>query len=167
MKLRNYQDDLIARARESLKTHNATLLVAATGAGKTALTVHMMKRAAERGHSSIFCVHRDTLLSQTSKALWRQKVQHGIIAAGRTMSREMVQVASVQTLVRRLKQVPEPKLIIIDEAHRAAANTYRKILEHYPNAKVIGLTATPQRTDGKGLKDVFDELVLGPSVYGF
>lgn len=162
--LRPYQQDMIDRCRESLKTHNAPLMVAATGAGKTALTVKMMATAAERGKSSIFMVHRDTLLMQTSRALWQQRLEHGLIASGRGMSKLPVQVASVQTLVRRLNKVKSPDLIIIDEAHRAAAETYRKIIAAYPSAKVVGLTATPARTDGKGLDDVFDDLVLGPSV---
>lgn len=162
--LRPYQQDMIDRCRQSLKTHTAPLMVAATGAGKTALTVKMMATAAARGRSSIFMVHRDTLLMQTSRALWQQRLEHGLIASGRGMSKLPVQVASVQTLVRRLAKVPAPDLIIIDEAHRAAAETYRKIIAAYPTAKVVGLTATPQRTDGKGLDDVFDDLVLGPSV---
>ena len=114
MQLRNYQSDLIQQARESLHSNQSVLMVAPTGAGKTALTVHMMATAASRGISSMFLVHRDTLLYQTSRALWEQKLQHGIIAAGRSMSRMPVQVASVQTLVRRLKRVAEPGLIVID-----------------------------------------------------
>lgn len=162
--LRPYQQDMIDRCRESLKTHNAPLMVAATGAGKTALTVKMMATAAARGRSSIFMVHRDTLLMQTSRALWQQRLEHGLIASGRGMSKLPVQVASVQTLVRRLAKVSAPDLIIIDEAHRAASETYRKIIAAYPTAKIVGLTATPARTDGKGLDDVFDDLVPGPSV---
>lgn len=164
MKLRAYQTDLITAARQSLHSHRSVLMVAPTGAGKTALTVHMMATAASRGISSMFLVHRDTLLYQTSRALWEQKLQHGIIAAGRTMSKLPVQVASVQTLVRRLNRVPEPGLIVIDEAHRSAAETYRKIIAAYPNARIVGLTATPQRTDGKGLSDIFSDMVEGPTV---
>jgi len=164
MQLRNYQQQLINDARESLRIHQSVLMVAPTGAGKTALTVHMMANAAQRGISSMFCVHRDTLLAQTSRALWEQKLEHGIIAAGRNMNRSPVQVASVQTLVRRLGRVQAPGLIVIDEAHRAAAETYRKIIAAYPQARIVGLTATPQRTDGKGLRDVFQDMVIGPNV---
>lgn len=162
--LRPYQDDVTERTRDALRNHNAVLIAMATGLGKTALTVNMMAIAAARGKSSMFMVHRDTLLLQTSRALWKQKLEHGLIASGRAMSLMPVQVASVQTLVRRLGKVKAPDLIIVDEAHRAAADTYRKILEAYPNAKVVGLTATPQRTDGKGLGDVFETIVQGPDV---
>lgn len=164
MQLRDYQIELIDKARQSIRINQSVLMVAPTGAGKTALTVHMMKSAADRGIKSIFCVHRDTLLAQTSRALWEQKVEHGIIAAGKTMTRTPIQVASVQTLVRRLDRVDAPGLIVIDEAHRSAAETYRKILDAYPKAKVVGLTATPQRTDGKGLSDVYQDMVEGPTV---
>lgn len=137
---------------------------APTGAGKTAITVFMMSRAAESGKKAMFIVHQNELLSQTSKALWRQKLEHGMIASGKTISQMPVQVASVQTLVNRLPLVIKPDLIIIDEAHRSAASTYKKVLDYFPNALVIGLTATPQRTDGKGLNDLFSGIVTGPTI---
>ena len=164
MKLRPYQEDMIQRTREALRQHKSVLLQGPTGCGKTALTVHMMQRSAERGISSMFCVHQGELLRQTSKALWQQHLEHGLIASGRRTSRMPAQVASVQTLVRRLDRYDEPGLIIIDEAHRAAANTYQRVMDAYPSAKIIGLTATPARTDGKPLSDIFSDLVLGPSV---
>jgi superfamily II DNA or RNA helicase len=79
-------------------------------------------------------------------------------------SKLAAQVASVQTLVRRQDQYVEPALVIIDEAHRAMASTYLQILEKWPNARVIGLTATPERTDGKGLDSIFETIVLGPQI---
>jgi len=123
-----------------------------------------MQTAAVLGKTSVFCVHQNELLTQTSRALWTQKLEHGQIASGRTRSYLPAQVASVQTWVRRMDQYSEPDLIIIDECHRSAASTYQKILEQYPNARVIGLTATPQRTDGKGLDGTYTELVQGPTI---
>jgi superfamily II DNA or RNA helicase len=137
---------------------------APTGAGKTAITVYMMSRAAEAGKTSVMAVHQNELLTQTSKAMWAGKLEHGMIASGKTRSYMAAQVASVQTWVRRMDQYSEPDLIIIDECHRSAASTYQKILEQYPNARVIGLTATPQRTDGKGLDGTYTELVQGPTI---
>ena len=162
--LRPYQTELIDKARESLRRNKSVLMQAPTGAGKTALTVTMMKSAAAQGKRSFFCVHQNELLQQTGKALWKQHLEHGMVASGKRVSKLPAQVASVQTLVRRLDQYEPPDLIIMDEAHRAAASTYLKILEAYPRAKVVGLTATPQRTDGKGLSGIFDDLVIGPSV---
>lgn len=164
MKLRPYQERLIDETRQALRKHRRVLMQAPTGAGKTAITVFMMGRAADSGKRSMFIVHQNELLSQTSKALWKQKLEHGMIASGKSFSRLPAQVASVQTLVRRLEQYPEPDLVIIDECHRSAARTYQAVLEAYPNAKVIGLTATPQRTDGKGLDDTYEALVQGPAI---
>lgn len=168
MKLRDYQLQAISDTRDALRQCDSILLTSPTGSGKTALTVHMMGVAASRGRSSIFLVHRQELLDQTSRALWDQRLEHGMIASGKAISRLPVQVASVQTLVRRLDKVDVPDLIVIDEAHRAAASTYQRIVAHMrernPRAKVVGLTASPQRTDGKGLSDLFDTLVYGPSV---
>jgi superfamily II DNA or RNA helicase len=155
---------LINAVRVALRVHKRVLLQAPTGAGKTALTVYMMGRAAEQGLSSMFIVHQNELLSQTSRALWEQKLEHGMIASGRSRSRLPAQVASVQTLVRRLDRYDEPRMIIIDECHRSAAKTYQRVLDAYPNALVVGLTATPQRTDGKGLSDTYDALIEGPSI---
>ncbi len=162
--LRPYQERMIDETRDALRHHGAVLLQAPTGAGKTAITVFMMGRAAAQGKRAYFLVHQNELLSQTSKALWRQQLEHGMIASGKARSTMPAQVASVQTLVRRLDLYKEPHLIIIDEAHRAAAATYKTIIDHWPNARVIGLTATPQRTDGKPLDVLFDTIVKGPSI---
>jgi len=164
VKLRPYQERLIDETRQALRRNQRVLMQAPTGAGKTAITVYMMGRAAESGKRSMFIVHQNELLSQTSKALWEQKLEHGMIASTKSRSTLPAQVASVQTLVRRLEQYEEPDLVIIDECHRSAATTYQAVLKAYPNAKVIGLTATPQRTDGKGLDDTYSALVQGPSI---
>lgn len=164
IQLRDYQQDLINRTRTAMTSYRNVLLQSATGSGKTALTVFMMKTAADRGKTAMFIVHQTELLKQTSAALWRQQLEHGMICPGKKKSRLPVQVASVQTLVRRLEQHDAPDLIIIDEAHRAAAATYQRVIEAYPRARVIGLTATPARTDGRGLDDLFETIIEGPSM---
>src|SRR5690606_37215476 len=75
-----------------------------------------------------------------------------------------IQLASVMTLKNRLSNYEAPDLILIDEAHRALAPSYLDIVEHYPNAKVVGLTATPRRTNGRGLGHLFQDIVTGPSI---
>lgn len=162
--LRPYQQKLVDDARDALRNHRSILLQSPTGSGKTAMLVMMMESAAKRGKRAFFLVHQTELLQQTSQALWAQKLEHGMIAPSKRKSLLPVQVASVQTLVRRLDQYDSPDMIIIDECHRAAANTYRKVLEAYPKAMVIGLTATPERTDGKGLGDLFDTIIEGPTI---
>lgn len=162
--LRGYQEKLIGDTRQALRHYKSVLLTAPTGAGKTAITVFMMGQAAHRGKRAWFLVHQNELLSQTSRALWKQKLEHGVVASGRTLSKLPVQVCSVQTLVNRLNMLDPPDLIIIDECHRSAAETYRRIIAEYPNALVVGLTATPQRTDGKGLNDMYETIVYGPTI---
>lgn len=162
--LREYQTEIIGGVRTALRTYRRVLLQSPTGSGKTVITAHMIRSAAERAMSSVFLVHRKELVEQTSGALWALGVQHGVIAGGRTLTADMVQVATVQTLVRRVSKIRAPRFVIIDEAHHAAAASYRKVLEAWPDAYVVGLTATPARTDGRGLDDLFDALVPGPTV---
>jgi DNA repair protein RadD len=111
-------------------------------------------------------VHRDEILQQTSAKLRDFGVRHGIIAAGYDESDHNVQVASVMSLARRLDRWREwaPTLIVIDEAHHAAADTWKRILAAFPDADLLGLTATPRRLDGKPLDEFFDELIVGPPI---
>jgi len=164
LRLRSYQEKAIDDVKAALRYTRRVVLTAPTGSGKTVLTAHMIRTARQRGVTSWFVVHRKELLEQTSKALWDLDVPHGSIMAGRTLTKEEVQVASVQTLVRRLDRVTAPDMIVIDEAHHATSPTYQKTLAHCPEAWTIGLTATPCRTDGTGLDSVFNALVRGPDL---
>jgi superfamily II DNA or RNA helicase len=163
-RLRPYQETLIARVRASLRTHRRSILQSPTGSGKTVLTAHMIRTAAEKGMSATFLVHRRELLEQTSRALRESDVEHGVVAGGRSLTKEIVQIATIQTLARRLDRVQAPNLLIIDEAHHTAAKSYRTVLDAWPDTYVVGLTATPCRTDGRGLDDLFSGIVLGPTV---
>ena len=90
-------------------------------------------------------------------------VQHGIVAAGYRENKSLVQIASVMSLVQRLDRWGNVfKLAICDDAHHAVATTYRRVLTTIPYR--IGLTATPKRADGQGLREVFNKMVVGPSV---
>jgi superfamily II DNA or RNA helicase len=93
-------------------------------------------------------------------------VEHGLIAAGRSMNlRAPVQVASVGSLARRLSMLPRDffQLLVVDESHHASASTWAKTLEHFNTAKVLGVTATPCRSDGQPLGAWFSCMVLGPT----
>jgi DNA repair protein RadD len=98
------------------------------------------------------------------------QLDHGLIQAGLNADlRYPIQIASVQTLHARAMRsnrltLPPADLIIIDEAHHVAAQTWRKIIEAYPGARVLGMTATPCRGDGRGLGNFFDTIVEGPQV---
>jgi len=165
MQLRPYQEAAVAELRRAYATgHRAPLLVMPTGAGKTQIFTHITAAMAQRNLSVTILVHRRELIAQASRKLTQAGVDHGIIAAGTPATFAPIQVASVQTLIRRLEDTPAPDLIIIDEAHHAAAGSWNRILEHWPSALRLGVTATPARLDGRGLADTFDHLVLGPTV---
>lgn len=141
------------------------LIVSPTGSGKTALTVEMLRTAAAKGFNSWFCVHRVELIRQSIGAFASVGVAHGVVAAGfLPASRQQIQVCGIQTLARRWQNMTPPKLIVYDEAHHIAAKSWAAIRKAFPDAFHIGLTATPERTDGKGLRPFFQEMILGPSV---
>lgn len=140
-------------------------LVMPTGSGKTVVFAEIARSAAAKGRYILILVHRRELVNQASAKLTDAGVDHGIIAAGFPASDHKVQVASVQTLVRRLTTTDfKPDLIIIDEAHHAVAGSWEKITAQWGHARRIGVTATPSRLDGRGLGSHFETLVSGPSV---
>jgi superfamily II DNA or RNA helicase len=166
MQLRPYQVQAIDDIRQAMiDGARSVLLQLPTGAGKTVIFSQITAACRDKGHRALILVHRRELIDQASRKLAALDVPHGFIAAGYKRSDEPVQIASIQTLVRRLRTVPwEPSLIIIDEAHHSLAATYRQVFEHWPGAFRIGVSATPCRLDGRGLKHAFDTLVSGPSV---
>jgi DNA repair protein RadD len=114
--------------------------------------------------------HRREIIIHSSQKLRDLDIGHGIIMAGtKPRPLENVQVAAIQTLHRRAihaetMDLPPTDLLIIDEAHHCPAATYRKIIEAYPTAVLLGLTATPCRGDGRGLGSIFETLIECPQV---
>ena len=157
--LRDYQAQAVEEIEKAIKA----LYVLPTGGGKTVIAASIMAR----GERVLMLTHRREILRQTSL---KMAIDHGLIQAGLNIDLEYpVQVASIQTLwarCMRSNKVPLPPadLIIIDEAHHIAARTWTKILEAYPNARRVGLTATPCRADGRRLGNYFDQLILGPQI---
>lgn len=137
-----------------------------TGGGKTIVFCNIAARVKAKGKSVVILVHRDELILQTSEKLSTQGIPHGLIVSGFSTSYEQVQVASVQTLAKRLNDptLPDFDLIVIDEAHHAVAGSWLKILKRYEKSYFLGVTATPARLDGKGLGNVFQHLILGPEM---
>ena len=169
MEQRPYQKKLISDARlairKNLPRKSSLLLVMPTGAGKTVVFSAIAKAAVERGNNVLILVHRRELIRQASEKLSLINVDHGVIAAGFEQKENPIQIASVQTLIRRLEKVCFiPNLIIIDEAHHAVAGSWSDILKQYSSATTIGVTATPIRLDGRGLGSKFTDLILGPTI---
>ena len=167
MQLRDYQIKAIESLRYSFNTKGkkSPLLVMPTGSGKTIVFAQISKALETNNKNVLILVHRKELIDQSSKKLKAIGVDHGIIAAKYKSKTSSIQIASVQTLVRRLeKNNFIPNFIIIDEAHHAAAGSWNKILASFPNAYKIGCTATPVRLDGRGLRDYFDDLVTSYSI---
>jgi superfamily II DNA or RNA helicase len=164
--LRPYQQQAISDLRAAYRLGaRAPLLVLPTGGGKTVCFSAIAQGAAARGRNVLILVHRRELITQASAKLASAGVSHGVIAAGQPAADAQVQVASVQTLARRLARIDwTPDLIVVDEAHHAVAGTWSSVLSHWPDAYRLGVTATPVRQDGRGLGSVFDRLVVGPTV---
>ncbi len=170
--LRPYQGDAVVGVRNSyLQGKRAPLLVLPTGGGKTIVFSHISATTAARGKKAIVLVHRIELLRQTFDKLISAGVRVGLINPNYTPDiTAPVQVASVQTLARRLPFLKafNPDLIVVDEAHHATAGTWRTCVNAVPTARILGVTATPCRGDGKGLGvnagGIFDDLVIGPTV---
>lgn len=166
--LRPYQLEGERRIRQAFKDGcRAPLFVMSTGSGKTFLFASIAHSAERRARRVLIICHRVELVEQIVEALKAFDVNPDIIAAsyhrGGPFQNKSVAVASVQTLIRRLKDYAPPTLIIIDEAHHAVAGSWSEVLKAYPQAKILGVTATPCRLDGRGLGAHFDTLILGPS----
>lgn len=145
-KLRPYQSDAISAVHKCWGNWDRELLVMATGTGKTFTAKCIMEDRLKCG-SVLFMAHRDELIEQARETFGDAGTIKGQVTNIRPMT-----VGSVQTLVRR-PRYDGFKTLVVDEAHHAVSNSYQKILQMYPDAKVLGLTATPDR---KGLGKVFE-----------
>ena len=166
--LRDYQTTDIDRLRAAYGAGaRAPLYQLATGGGKTVVFSHVIASAAAKGRKVGVFVHRRELISQASAKLAWCGVPHGIIAAGLDRDHDLpVQVLSIQSAVNRT--IPQFDFVVIDEAHHAAAETWHALLKGQTKAKLLGVTATPARTDGAGLGvecgGLFDAIVCGPTM---
>jgi superfamily II DNA or RNA helicase len=161
-RLRPYQVDDLRKIEEAFERNGRICYQAPTGSGKTVLATEFLSR--QRDDRILILAHRDEILQQIDGELKKLGIRHGIVAPDYPETKDRVQVASVMTVVRRLDRIMPPTLIWIDEAHHAAAETWLRIFAAWPKADLLGTTATPRRLDGKPLDDIFDELVIGPSI---
>jgi DNA repair protein RadD len=165
--LRDYQLAAIDAVRRAAAAGARRIcLVMPTGAGKTRTCAELVRRAIERGGHALWLAHRAELVDQAAEALSALGLRVGAICDRATADPQphaRVQVATVQTLIARGER-PRASLIIPDEAHHYAAETFAQLLADYPDAYVVGPTATPERGDGIGLGAVYQRVVVGARV---
>lgn len=152
--------------RAAVAKHQSVLVQCPTGWGKTALATVIALGASEKRKRAIFSVHRKQLVRQTAATFDMVGLRYGYVAAGLAPNPfAAVQIATIGTLVNRLERWPAD-LLVVDEGHLAAAPTWRRVIDHYrvSGAKILVLSATPTRLDGKPLSGVANYMVRGPSV---
>lgn len=186
--LRPYQQRGCEMTNDAFTRVMRLLAVAPTGAGKTVYAASLIYDAVKRGMRCLFLAHRKELIDQTSKMLDHIGLQHGVMMGDHHRHRPEapVQVASVQSLMaqrscvscknlpelmptcklcegagrQRSRKLPPADFIVVDEAHRVLGDQYLALLKHYPNAKVLAITATPWRLDGRGLSSLCSEMIV-------
>ena len=163
--LRPYQEEARKAVFEEWEQVNRTLLVLPTGCGKTIVFAKVTEDCVRRGKRVLILAHRGELLEQAADKITKttglqcamEKAEESCLG-----SWYRVTVGSVQSLQRekRLERFPEDYFgtIIIDEAHHSLSDGYQRILKHFPNAKVLGVTATPDRGDMRNLGEYFESL---------
>lgn len=165
--LRDYQIDILSKLREAWKVYRSVMVQMPTGTGKTHVLAALV-REERRGKSEesnsnkggVWVVaHRRELVEQIEETLRRY---------GTKMDDGRITVMSIQWLVRHIEEIREkPELIVVDEAHHALARTYRMLWEKHPEARFLGLTATPCRMNRSGFTDLFDTLITSYSIAEF
>lgn len=164
MTLRPYQSAALDAVGEAFTSgREAVLLVAPTGAGKTRIGLAAAARAIARGKRAVWLAHRQELIEQTYDAATSLGIEAGIISSvqSRPVRPAPLQIAMLQTLLARSLR-PEADLAICDEAHHLAADEYSNVVSGYRYR--LGLTATPERADGRGLSALFDHMHVVASI---
>lgn len=158
VKLRDYQIVVINEIRKAIaEGHKRIIVCLPTGAGKTSISSHIIKESVNRDNRCLFVAHRKELVIQSYNRLKQFGVFSGIIMQKFKYNGNLVNVASIQTLIRR--KFPPANIIFPDECHHASSNSYQHMFKNYPDAIIIGLTATPKRLDGKPLGDIFEKII--------
>ena len=149
MKLREYQADLIGKIRFAiLHGHKSIVSVLGCGGGKSVIQAEIARSATGKGNRVLFLVHRKELCEQITGTFTAQGVDM-----------DLCSVSMVQTVSRHIDKLPEPRIIITDEAHHSTAASYKKIYAAFPDACRLGFTATPCRLNKGGLGEVYDKLI--------
>lgn len=159
MRLRPYQAEAVAGVRSVLARERSTLVVMPTGAGKSLVAAEIMRTSTSRSSAALFLAHRGELLSQIAAKLRACRISPTLeMGEAYAAKHRRVVLASPQTLRGRRLRSFDPRafdLIVVDEAHRSLAKSYRDILAYFSSAKILGLTASPERADGRSLSEVY------------
>ena len=171
MKLYDYQLDMMRRIDEAFESHQSVMVQMPTGTGKSVLLAEQVKSEERRVKNPCvwIVVHRRELVEQIKETLAKQ-LDSSLFTFPSSLKpldsslfplhSSLIKVFSIQWLSRHYHELDErPSLIIIDEAHHAVARTYKEVMDAYPEAKKLGLTATPCRLNRKGFTDLFDVLL--------
>lgn len=169
VKPRPYQTEALAAIRDAARDAVMHQIVALpTGTGKTVVFAMLAKQVVERDRRVLIIAHRDELLEQAAHKLAQVEPsladKIGFVRAGQDETDRQVVIASVQTISRqrRLDRLtPDFSLMVVDEAHHSAADSYLRIIDamDHPQMLRVGMTATPQRSDKKDLRDRWDKVV--------
>lgn len=157
--LYDYQQDMKDRIEDAFMSYRSVMVQMPTGTGKTHVIAAVTKDFVSKGSIVWIVAHRRELVTQIRDTLYLYlgKKEMGLI-----------EVRSIQWLARHFpKAERKPSLIVIDEAHHALAKTYSFLMTSFPEAKKLGVTATPYRLSGDGLTDLFDTLLTTKNVYYF
>ena len=169
--LRAYQKDICKSVREAFGKHRSVMMQMPTGTGKTVVLVSLVRQYLDLdlrndpngGCRVLIVAHRIELIEQVGEHLERHSIDYGVMAGSKKAEvLKPVMVASIQTLnatISTINSTLSPSFIIIDEAHHAVAKSYRLLWDAWPEARFLGLTATPYRLSGEGFTDLFDVLV--------
>lgn len=151
LNLRDYQTDLIVRTHRAMAAGSRKIMIVSpTGSGKTAMFAWLANQTQKKNNTVWFLVHRRELMDQTIETFERFDIPM-----------ERIHVGMVATVANKPDKLPKPDIIIFDECHHSSAGTWKKIIDHFPDTHLIGLTATPCRLDGKPLGAIYEEMILG------
>ncbi len=167
IQLYEYQKDMLRQIEDAFVTHQSVMVQMPTGTGKTVLISEIVKREERRVKNPCvwIVVHRRELVEQIKETFERRLGTS--LDAEREIS-NLIEVFSIQWLSRHYQELEErPSLIVIDEAHHAVAKTYEEVMNAYPNAKKLGVTATPCRLTKRGFTDLFEVLLCSHSIPKF
>lgn len=177
MQIRPYQADACKRLKAAYQAFHSVCLTIPTGGGKTIVAGKIFRDAYtsptladHKGCKALLLVHRRELMYQSANTLKEYGLRAediGFLCSGEPETPwAPVQIGMIQSMNRReFLDHLKPVIVIVDEAHHIRARTWEQLFDkHFKQAKLLGMTATPTRLDGKSLGDMFEAIVIGPSI---